>query len=248
MTGDERDPQVKAMVGIPFSDKVFTRELFLSWMAFAAQRYHVQVAEGPVPLARQQLVETCLNGDWTHLVMLDLDHVHEPDVPHKLLRWVGADPEPKVVGGLHYQRKEPWRPCAFMFANEELDLDTVTKWKPGSLIKVDAVGGGTLMVAREVLEALEPPHFPFSYVPMAGGGQKFIGEDIWFCYRVGQLGYDVWCDTSVTSPHQGVRWVTEKDFRQWLAENPPGEAPREVETKGFDLVATEPAAEGLFSY
>jgi SAM-dependent methyltransferase len=64
----------------------------------------------------------------------------------------------------------------------------------GPLIEVDAVGTGTMVVHRSVLEALEPPWFEY---PVGWGS-----EDLHFCRRVKeQLGLPIYVDMSCVSGH-----------------------------------------------
>jgi len=226
--------EVKVLIGIPYSEKVLPLAAFLAWMRLAAQGHDVIAADGAVPLAREQLVRTFLKSDCTHLLMLDLDHAHPPDVVQRLTRWLGHECKPKIVNGLHYQRKEPFRPAAFMWESvDTLKLLTITSWTPG-LVKVDATGAASLLVAREVFEKLGSPYFPFHYID-GPDGPRFIGEDIWFCRRAQLAGYDVWIDTTTTSPHVGERLVGEADFRGWLAAHPPAEPAQQVDTQMAQL-------------
>lgn len=52
------------------------------------------------------------------------------------------------------------------------------------------VGTGVMLIKRKVLEAMDPPYFRPSLDPK-------IGEDIGFCLRAGDLGFQSWCDSSM---------------------------------------------------
>jgi hypothetical protein len=212
----------KILVGIPYSEKPLRIDVFLSWMRFAAQGHNVIASEGPTPLSRAGLARTFMaNEEFTHLLMLDLDHIHMADVvDHVKQRLMSEDP-PKILGGLHFQRQPPYKPCVFMFKDEGLGVSTVTQW-PQGVVETDAVGMGTLCVAREVFETLGQPYFQFAYV-----GERFIGEDIWFCNQARKAGYKIWVDFMLTSLHQGTKLVGEKEFREWMAENLPNN-PKEL--------------------
>lgn len=70
---------------------------------------------------------------------------------------------------------------------------------PQSLFKVKRVGGSTILVKRKVLEALRPPYqmpaFNNEYTAFT------LGEDYYFCDRIREAGFDIWCDPTIMSHH-----------------------------------------------
>jgi len=67
--------------------------------------------------------------------------------------------------------------------------------KDGSLVKVDAVGGGCLLIHREVLAKVPRPWFS-----AREGGT----EDFYFCRKAKQAGFEIYGDMSVICDHDGV--------------------------------------------
>lgn len=70
------------------------------------------------------------------------------------------------------------------------------------LIKVSAVGAGFLMIRRTVLEELRQIHgepLPYFDEPVLDG--IHVGEDIAFCLRCADAGFDVWAHRGVQVGH-----------------------------------------------
>jgi hypothetical protein len=139
--------------------------------------------------SRCRLVEQ-LDGD--HLLFLDDDQVFDPDLLERLLAH-----QLDVVGALVPGKHAPFLP--YLGAGGP----TAPTEAPG-LLEVEATGTGALLVRRRVFEALEPPYF---WPP---------GEDVVFCRRVRELGFQIFVDTSVWVGHlapitvwphwDGLRW------------------------------------------
>ncbi len=155
------ESNVNVLVGIPTGDKSApgSSYLFQHWLKIASHWGQMGVSvvttsEGPPSLTRDYLCRTFLADEqYTHLLMLDSDHLHPVDIVERLTRWVGHATSPQVISALNYQRKEPYRPAAFFFDGPTLGLMHLATW-PQGLVKVDAVGGSALLIAREVLEKL----------------------------------------------------------------------------------------------
>jgi len=152
-------------------------------------------AQGPVilnmpyqrtDLARNKGAIELLKTDFTHLLMLDIDHVHPSDVVQRLSRWVALDPKKfQVVGGLNFRRSEPHDPCAYIMDDDQNAF--AIEWDEKSqLVEVDRMGTGSIMIAREVFEQIEPPWFFNNYDKVFE--DKWPGEDIGFSDKVKAAG------------------------------------------------------------
>lgn len=225
---------VNVLIGIPTGEKQVATPAFLNWLRIAQRGYSlIGTSEGPPSLCRDYLVRTFLaDKQFTHLLMLDSDHIHPVDIVERLARWVSHESKPLIISALNYQRKEPFRPAAFFFDGPGLGLLHLATW-PQGLVKVDAVGASALLVAREVFERMSEPWFDFHYLPVEGANvPRFIGEDIWFSKKCGDLGIDIYVDTTTTGPHLGDRLVGEADFRAWVAAQPAGTlTDRQIDTQ-----------------
>jgi hypothetical protein len=166
-------------------------------------------------VARNHLALELLKSDFTHILMLDIDHVHPINIIQMLARWVLLDHKKyQVVGGLNFRRTPPFDPCAF-YARDN-GIYAPAEWEKGALLHVDAIGTGSILIAREVFEQLEPPWFFDLYDDVMR--DNWPGEDIGFSRKCRDAGIDMWVDTEVTSPHLSNTLITEATFRKYMAD------------------------------
>lgn len=169
-------------------------------------------------LARNRLAMELLKSNYTHILMLDADHTHPTDIVQRLARWVLLDPDKLVVGGLNFRRSQPYEPCAF-FREPDGSVSAPATWSPG-LMKIDTLGTGSILIAREVFERIQPPWFFHIYEQQNAWEDFWPGEDIGFSEKCREAGIAMWMDTTTTSPHLTDTVVTEATFRAYLAEHP----------------------------
>jgi len=149
--------------------------------------------------SRNNLIEDQMERcqDWTHILFLDSDTCPEPDALDRLLEVdagvaVGLSPL-YTDGGLYWNISlddEKLLPY-----HEELPSDN----KP-FLIK--ACGAGMLLVRMEVILMVGYPWFKMTYQSKEGGRPSIKeGEDIYFCRKVTELGYEIKAHPLVKCEH-----------------------------------------------
>jgi hypothetical protein len=196
---------------IPHGDDVF-----YDFWAIAQQGTPImKIPYGRTDVVRNRAALALLQSTFTHVLMLDQDHKHPWDVVQRLCRWVVADPNKLVVSALNFRRGAPYDPCVYLEGHDHM-LYPPAEWEQG-LIKVDAVGTGTLLIAREVFEILEPPWFWNDYSRVME--DRWPGEDLGFSRKCGEAGIELWCDTTLTSPHMIDAFVDESSYRQYMADH-----------------------------
>lgn len=151
---------------------------------------------------------------FTHVVMLDADHLHREDIVERMARWVMQDRSRLVIGALNFRRTPPHDACLFQ-PDDEGKLHSMTTWRRG-LVRTPLMGHGSLLVAREVFEQLEAPWWAYSYNYAAKG--NYPAEDSYFCYNCVRHEIDLWCDTTITSPHLGTMFIDERVFHAYRAQ------------------------------
>lgn len=156
------------------------------------------------------------NPEYTHVIMLDLDHIHQPDIVERLAAWVLDDPARQVVGGLHFRRAAPFDPCAFVFGPDG-ELHAPVHWEDG-LFEVHAIGHGSILIAREFFENVPQPWWAYTYESVERN--IFPSEDMWFSYVCSNNGVKMWVDTTVTSPHLIFNLVDADTFKRYVVEHP----------------------------
>jgi hypothetical protein len=163
-------------------------------------------------LVRNKAALRLLSSNYTHIVMLDIDHIHPGTIVHDLCKWVLMYPELKVVGGLNFRRGEPFDPCCFIKGTDGKYYPPI-EWDDG-LIKVDMIGTGSIIISREVFEQIEPPWFYNDYSKVML--DVWPGEDMGFSELCNKAGIDLWVDTTLTSPHLIDSAVDRSSFDEYI--------------------------------
>ena len=150
--------------------------------------------------ARNNLVKQAINAEVDRILWLDSDMVFRPDIMRRL---EAANKE--FVTGLYFRRVPPFTPVLF----DELDVleDGSCTWSefdeiPDKLFKVGGCGFGGVLTSMEVIMSVQNK-FGNCFAPING-----VGEDLAFCWRARQCGFDIWCDPSVELGHCGNTVVT----------------------------------------
>jgi hypothetical protein len=156
--------------------------------------------------ARNELCQSML-GDW--LLMLDTDHIPPPDIVARMLH-IYYKYKLDVLVGLYQIKKWPYPPLLYMY-NEELNshelIAPVTLPDGLEIFKIDAAGGGCLLIKRQVIfdmiTKLEEKPFdvilPFS-------------EDLSFFRRLAKLGVSAYCCPAIENPHIYVGTITMENY------------------------------------
>lgn len=192
-------------------------DVFYNFWAIAQQGTPcLRMPYGRVDMVRNKAGVGLLSSPFTHILMLDADHIHPEDIVQRLCKWVILDPKMQVIGGMNFRRGEPYDPCCFiMGANGK--FYPPSEWDPG-LIEVDAIGTGSILIAREVFEKIEPPWFFNTYRMEDVWADQWPGEDMGFSQKCREAGIKMYVDTTVTSPHMIDAAVDESSYRQYLAD------------------------------
>ena len=137
---------------------------------------------------RNNLVKTALDIKADYLLFVDAD-MRFPKDTLKILMAHDKD----IIGVNATTRSEPVKPTAKnMHINEDGSID----WMPiysnakTGIEKADGIGCGVMLIKRKVVETIEEPYFYFEQLP----GNKILGEDIYFCVKAKDAGFDTWVD------------------------------------------------------
>ena len=137
---------------------------------------------------RNNLVKTALDIKADYLLFVDAD-MRFPKDTLKILMAHDKD----IIGVNATTRSEPVKPTAKnMHINEDNSID----WMPiysnakTGIEMADGIGCGVMLIKRKVIEGMEEPYFYFEQLP----GNKILGEDIYFCVKAKDAGFDTWVD------------------------------------------------------
>ena len=166
-------------------------------------------------IARNKAALTLLGTDFDFLLMLDNDHKHDPDMLQKLCGWVMLYPEIRVIGGLNFQRRAPYKP-AFFNEDEEGHVSVPLTF-PDELFTVDVLGTGSILIHRSVFTQIDANCAWFRYEYDGAPNDYWPGEDIYFSHLCKKNGIPMYVDPSCRSPHISEEETTEETFKSWYA-------------------------------
>lgn len=150
---------------------------------------------------------------WTHLMFVDSDMAFEPE-----LVWGLLQRRKDIVGGCYVQKAYPFLPNVGTLNKDGITYNMrkpdVTG-KSGELIPVDMIGTGLMLIHRRVFDAFDDPNW-FEFLPvdlpehmheMVTPRHKktraILGEDVAFCRKARELGFEIWCDLENKGTHIG---------------------------------------------
>lgn len=158
-----------------------------------------------VYFARESLTRYAILNKFTHVLWLDSDMVFDSGIADDL-QFCGK----KIVTGIAHSRRPPFSSCLFTQI-----YPGVEKWQgndyPAAPFRVAACGMAACLVAVEVLEAVREK-FGNCFQPMTD--PITYGEDVAFCWRAAQCGFEIWADPAVRVGHVGRTVIWPEDWRE----------------------------------
>lgn len=187
---------MKLLIAIPTLD--YINALFVERLLKLAQNlnkrgvdYEIKIKSGTlVYLAREELTSYAIGYQFTHVLWLDSDMVFEDDLIDDLY-----DTGKSFVCGIFHARRPGHQSCIF----KELKPPTRYKWDeyPTDTFKIKGCGMAATLIKTEILKAVRD-HFGNCFTPAYN-----LGEDLAFCHRVNELGFDIWAEPTVRVGHIG---------------------------------------------
>jgi GT2 family glycosyltransferase len=212
------DPKkVKIFVGIPVLGDL-KLETTMSLLRYVQERkYPSMVAFKPdtyTHTARNSLLYQAVEAKASHLMFIDGDMEFPPDAIDKLI-----DRNLDIVGGLYSTRTIDAVPVLRIHDKE---LNAVRSPFPheinfNKLFKVAAVGTGFMLIKMSVFAKIDPPFFFHAECETFGLAKNpfpknEVGEDVAFCLKAGQAGFDVWVDPLIKLGHVGKKTYSHDDI------------------------------------
>lgn len=206
---------MKTLIGIPCMNMVHTRFVSSLMGMHRVGETHVDFNIGSLVYdARNQFVIEAIEQKADRILMIDSDMRFDPDMMERLskdMEVLGCD----MVTALAFRRRKNTEPV--IFSNVEppkigedgiprTAVKTFYDYPQDALFRVDGCGTGCVMMttdlAKRVWDRFGPPFAPFNW----------CGEDISFCWRVKQLGAQIYCDSEVKVGHIGDYEYGEADY------------------------------------
>lgn len=176
----------------------------------------VQVGNSIIGQARDRVARLALESGCDYIFFFDDDMMFPLNSFLRLWRH-----QVDFVGALAFTAREPITPVLFQFIRtfnvdlrrEDIEIKPYFRYPKDSLVRIDALGSGVVLIRTEVFKRLEEPWFH---------GAISQGEDIHLCYKMGQAGIPVYCDTSIKTlhkPNEPRPWMDELHYLEHLEES-----------------------------
>jgi hypothetical protein len=169
----------------------------------------------PIYHARNETAERFLSQTVKDkfVLFLDDDMIYPSNLATRL-----ASLDLPLVGGLYFQKDAPYEPQMFREKSKLLvpnklygetgHYNLVANWEPNTVVRVDGIGAGAMMIRRDVLEAVKRLDMPmFSFAEGT--------EDLFFCRLVQQVGFPIHCDTSMLCQHLNHLPISVAHYHMW---------------------------------
>jgi len=139
---------------------------------------------------------------WEWLFFLDDDTIPPPDAIIRLMNH-----KLPIVSGLYYRRNNPIVPV--MLKNVPEGRKWITEFQAPSLVEVDYVGSGCLLIHRDVLTSLPALSeyrrwFDWRVDRIDLPEKERMSEDFVFMDNARKHGYKIYVDTGVQCKHCGL--------------------------------------------
>lgn len=204
----------KILIAIPCMDQVPAP--FAQSLAMIRKPDNDQVA---CAFQMGSLIYTSRNNLALQAMQLEMDYVLWLDsdmvFPQNLLVDMKQTMDEKgldFLSGLYFRRVPPFTPVLF----DQLDFDNegVCQWNeftdiPDDLFQVGGCGFGAVLIKTDVLFEVQCK-YETMFTPLGN-----TGEDLSFCWRARQCGYDIWCDPSQELGHVGYTVINRKFYESY---------------------------------
>ncbi|MGF2525797.1 glycosyltransferase family 2 protein, partial [Ralstonia pseudosolanacearum] len=143
--------------------------------------------------ARNELAKQAIKSEADWVLWLDSDMVFEPNLLNRMLE-VCKENDIDFLTGLCFRRKPPYTPTLF----DRLEKVghgasyTAIMSVPDGRFKVGGCGFAGVLMSTDVLLSVAAKFGGRMFDPMEG-----FGEDVSFCWRARQCGYEIWCDSEI---------------------------------------------------
>ena len=161
--------------------------------------------------ARNNLARQAIKSEADFVLWLDSDMVFSPDLLQRILT-VCTENDIDFLTGLCFRRKPPYTPCLFdrLEKTDKGASYTAILSVPDGRFKVGGCGFAGVLMSMDVLLSVAAKFNGRMFDPLPG-----FGEDVAFCWRARQCGYEIWCDSDIELGHVGNCIVTKAFFDKY---------------------------------
>lgn len=200
---------MKLLIGIPTHDFIHV-EFVKCLMALLDQLkrdgvdYTLDIDSGTlVYIARERISNKAINEGYSHVLWLDSDMVFQPTILDDLM-FSGKS----FVTGVYHARRKGHASCIFKSIDIHKGVERFEEY-PNEAFRIAGCGFGCVLIETDILKAVTLNKGP-CFLPMAG-----YGEDLAFCKRATEMGFEIWCEPSVVCGHIGHIAIYPEDYERW---------------------------------
>lgn len=204
---------MKLLIAIPTTDFLhagFVKSLLdlMCHLNREGVKYEVKLETGTlVYLARNSLASYAVNEGFTHVLWIDSDMVFQEDIV-ETLQWC----KKPFVCGVFQSRRPPFVSCLFSNINKS-DVKRIDEY-PTEPFRVAGCGFGLVLMETQVIrDVMDRVGQVNCFMPTAD-----FGEDVGFCKRATDCGYEIWCEPNARVGHIAHIPVYEEDHRRAIKE------------------------------
>jgi len=155
----------------------------------------------PVDVARESIVEACIEHKVKNLFFIDDDCFVPTHAVRTLLEDVerGCD----IASGIVWTKREPTEPCIYRRQGE----GAYYNFPKNTVFEIEAAGMSCCMIKVDIFKQIEKPWFKFTWGqtnPKTGRYWARKGEDLYFCHKAREAGFKLHCDSRVLCDHLNV--------------------------------------------
>lgn len=155
-----------------------------------------------VYIAREKIIEAALDGGYDYVFFIDSDMAFNGDILRKLYA-----AQKDIVSGLAFMRSPPYSPCVYKTLKIGDGRNTVERLTEfNGVEQIAACGLACCLIKTEVFKKIRERSLCFLPLPT-------LGEDLAFCIRARNCGYEIWLDPDVAPLHKGTLMVNEDIWR-----------------------------------
>ena len=161
--------------------------------------------------ARNMIAENAIRYGFDRVFWLDSDIIFEPDTLMKLS--ADMDNGYDFISGVYFMKTTPTKPVVYsdlwytVTQNEATAGATNVINIPDRIFECAGAGFGCVMTSVLLLKKLVE-RYGAPFTPMMG-----LSEDLAFCWRAKQTGFDLWCDGRIKCGHIGSYIYTGDDYK-----------------------------------
>lgn len=207
---------IKTLIALPCMQKVDTPFFkdFVALQRVGDTRFGVTQCS-MVHDARNEFVSRAILGGYDRVLWIDSDMVYSPDLMEKLS--ADMDEGREYVAALAFKRVIPTAPVVYKRIGESktpgiYEAQIMKDYPKDTIFECAGTGFGCVMTSVGLLKRAWDKYGPPFFF------HANLGEDLSFCYRVGQMGIPMYCDSRIKVGHLGTVVFDEKVY-EWQQKN-----------------------------